>query len=380
MLVLLGGCYSPTIASDVPCAPPGGARCPAHQVCVSRAGVEVCVPEGQAGVDASVDLDAPPLPDGAPADWWDARWTRRRAIDITAGANGVPSGYSIPIVIDHAALVAAGSSRASGDDVRIVRASGALQVDRALDTGASWGQASTKLWFKLTSSLAANATVRYWIYYGNATAGAPPQDPTAVFLQADGFEGATSAWNFDQGVGTSTARAHHGAHAVAIPATTQLNKFAYLDPVDERDVAFDVWWNIDDVTNADMSQSVRGNATSVWFTNLQPSAGAPPTWDISKSVQGTYSEVIPPPQGAATPPADAWFRVTVYAYNQQMAVDVGGARYVPASGFSDIGTTSSGDVGFSVYNGVAPAYFDDITLRRFVLPEPTTTAGAEEHL
>ena len=346
-----------------------------------RGGVEVCTRDGAGDVDASPGDDGA-LPDGAiPAGWWDPAWKHRRAIDVSAGANGAPAGYSVAITLDHAALVATGSSQASGNDVRIVRESGALQVDRALDTGAAWNSASTKLWFSTSAALAANATVRFWVYYGNASASTPPQDPKAVFLFSEDFEGSTAAWSFDNGVGVSTLRAHRGTKAIMTPTTVNANRDATLEPIDESNIAYELWWNIDDLAAADLQQYVRGNATSVWLTNLQPpAAGAPSTWDIAKVVNGTYSEVIPPPQGAAAPPTDQWFRVTMYAYNNQMAVDIGGTRYVPTTGFADIGTTSTGDVGFGAYNSSAQVWYDDATVRRFVLPEPTVMLGAAQSL
>jgi hypothetical protein len=367
------GCYSPSPATGVPCAPLGSpSRCPAAQICVTRGGLDVCEPEGATG-----DIDAASAIDAMPVAWWDPAWSERRAIDVVAGSNGVPAGYSLSVTLDHKALVAAGLSLASGDDIRVVRDE--LQLDRALDTGASWSTSATTIWFKTTSAVAANATVRYWVYYGNPSAAAPPQDPTKVFLYSEGFEGSASAWGMDNGVGVSTARAHHGTHALAAPAIVQENRDAWLEPIDEMNVAWDVWWNIDDLTNADMSQYVRGNGTSVWLTNLQPPAGGgSSTWDIAKVVNGEYSEVIPPPSGATSPPVDTWFRVTVYAYNDRMAVDVGGTRYVPASSFSNIGTMSQGDVGFGAWSSAAQVWFDDATLRRFVLPEPVVTLGAPE--
>lgn len=383
LVVLLGACYAPTVASDVPCAPAGSPqRCPSGQMCILRGGIEVCSKEGGSDIDASIVGDDAPQPDGqVPANWWDQGWKHRRAIDITAGANGAPAGYSISITLDHAALVAAGNSIASGNDVRVIRDSDAVQVDRVLDTGAAWNTATTKIWFKVSSALAANATVRFWVYYGNLGAGTPPQNPMSAFLYAEDFEGSLAAWSFDMGVGPSTARAHRGTRSILSPATTAQNRDATLDPINESNVVWDLWWNIDDLTNADMEQYVRGNGTSVFLTNLQPpSGGGSSTWDIAKVVNGQYSEVIPPPQGATSPPVDTWFRVTMYAYNDQMAIDIAGQRYVPSSGFSNIGPTTTGDVGFGIYNAVAPAYFDDATLRRFVLPEPTVMLGSTQSL
>jgi hypothetical protein len=77
--------------------------------------------------------------------------------------------------------------------------------------------------------------------------------------------------------------------------------------------------------------------------------------------------------------ADTWVRVTFYAYESRMAVDINGVRAVPASGFADTGaSTLPGDVGVSAWNTSANVWWDDVTLRRLVLPEPVVTIGATQ--
>ncbi len=355
-----------------------------------RGGTEVCVLAGAGDVDASV-IDAPPgdgpadastdgPPLDAPPNWWNLAWTHRRPIDVTAGTNGMPAGYSIAITIDHAALVGSGASLASGGDVRIVRDDG-TPVDRVLDTGAAWNTAATRLWFKADTALAANATARYWVYYGNATPGAPPANPSTVFLFSDDFESGLARWSVDTGVTTTTARVHRGTRSLVTPATTASSRGAYTNGINEANVAWDIWWNIDVPANTDANSSVRGESNSVYLSNLQPPAtGQPPTWNIAKYVNSMYSVIIPPPNGATPAVADTWFRVTFYAYADRMAVDINGVRYVPASGFSPVGATTAGSVGVNVYTSTAGVYFDDATLRRFVLPEPVVAIGVQQSL
>jgi len=63
-LAVAAGCFRPTAALDVPCAPEGQQRCPAGQTCVVQGGVEVCT------TDTAGDAPAPdgPRPDGPPGD------------------------------------------------------------------------------------------------------------------------------------------------------------------------------------------------------------------------------------------------------------------------------------------------------------------------
>ena len=390
-LAVLVGCYSPAAPVGLACAPIGSpSRCPAGQVCVVKAGSEVCLPEGSSGdVDAAVDavdgsqmtIDAAvdgPMSDG-PSNWWNPAWKHRRPIDVTVGSNGMPAGYTVAITLDHRALVLAGQSLPSGEDVRIVRDDG-TPIDRVLDSGSAWNAAATKLWFKAnTTAAGANTVLRFWVYYGNLTASGAPASPGNVWLFSEGFEGATSAWSFGTGVAVSTARAHGGTHSIATPVTTQSSRFASVDAVNESNVVWDTWWNIDNISSLDVSAWVRGRSGSVWQTNLQP-VGSAELWNIASTISGNYTEAVPPPNGSPMATADTWIRVTFYAYESRMAVDINGVRAVPQAGFADTGASPlPGDVGIDAWNALANVWWDDMSLRRLVLPEPVIALGAQEN-
>lgn len=122
--------------------------------------------------------------------WWNSNWQYRKQTTVTAGSIAIPVGYSVPIQFDHAALVTAGKSLSSGNDVRLVYWNGSTytELDRILDDTSSWNRATTKVWFKTQASIAASGSdVNYYMYYGNASAGSPPANGMNVFLFHDGF-------------------------------------------------------------------------------------------------------------------------------------------------------------------------------------------------
>ena len=103
------------------------------------------------------------------------------------------TGYSVDVALNHASLVTAGKSLASGNDVRIVYWNGAawVELDRVLDTASSWNNATTTLWFKTQAAIGTNTfDDNYYIYYGNSAAGAPPANADNIFLMFDDFNGA----------------------------------------------------------------------------------------------------------------------------------------------------------------------------------------------
>ena len=114
-----------------------------------------------------------------------ADFAYRRRITVTAGAAGVPAGYSVSIAVDHAALVTAGKSLASGDDVRVRywTGTGWIELDRFRDIPTSWNSPATRVWFRVQAAIpAGGSNNNYYLYYGDLSAGAPPANGDHVFL------------------------------------------------------------------------------------------------------------------------------------------------------------------------------------------------------
>jgi hypothetical protein len=142
-----------------------------------------------------------------PGQWWNTSYAQRIRISVTT-TTSVVNGYSVDVVVNHAALVSAGDSLASGNDVRVVYWNGAswTELDRVLEEGSGWNSATTTLWFKAQSAIGANTVNdNYYLYYGNAAAGTPPADADNVFLMYDDFSGTTldaSKWTTLRGTNT----------------------------------------------------------------------------------------------------------------------------------------------------------------------------------
>jgi type II secretory pathway pseudopilin PulG len=114
-----------------------------------------------------------------------ADFAYRRRITVTAGSAAVPAGYSIPLIFNHAALVTAGKSLASGDDVRVLYWTGTrwIELDRFRDIPSAWNTAATQVWFKLQAPLpASGSNNNYYLHYGDPASGPPPANGDYVFL------------------------------------------------------------------------------------------------------------------------------------------------------------------------------------------------------
>jgi hypothetical protein len=115
---------------------------------------------------------------------WSADYDYREQITVTAGT-AVASGYAVALTFNHAALVTAGKSLASGDDVRVRYLNGTsmVELDRVLDPTSAWNTATTTIWFGLRAAIAAAGTDNhYYLYYGNLNDANPPAYGPNVFL------------------------------------------------------------------------------------------------------------------------------------------------------------------------------------------------------
>ncbi|HEX9892743.1 MAG TPA: DUF2341 domain-containing protein, partial [Gemmatimonadales bacterium] len=141
-----------------------------------------------------------PTPTATPSGpgWWDCNYQFRQQVTVTAGSAAVPIDYSVRVTFNHAALVSGGKSLASGNDIRVVFWNGAswVELDRMLEPGSAWNNASTALWLKTQAAIGASGSDNnYYIYYGNSGAGAPPANGNNVFVFYDGFEtGDLTGW------------------------------------------------------------------------------------------------------------------------------------------------------------------------------------------
>lgn len=114
-----------------------------------------------------------------------ADYAYRRRITVSAPLLGVPAGYAVPVVFDHAALVAAGRSLPSGDDVRILYWTGTawVELDRFRDIPTAWNTTTTRLWFRLQAPIPLlGSDGNYYLHYGDAALPPPPANGDYVFL------------------------------------------------------------------------------------------------------------------------------------------------------------------------------------------------------
>lgn len=147
-------------------------------VCEETAPAEIC--------GDCIDNDCDGEVDEA-ACWYEHRLT------VAGQGTAVPSNHAVSFALDHAALVTAGHSLASGNDLKVYRDTGGgvfVPLHRVLDPESAWNQAATVLWFKTNAALAAtDEDVSYRVYTNGAPlSGLPLDDERQVFHFADFFD------------------------------------------------------------------------------------------------------------------------------------------------------------------------------------------------
>lgn len=160
--------------------------------------------------------------------WWDVNYTYRVEVTFNHLHDEVSTNVTLLHSFDHAALVTATKSLASGNDVRLVyqnetdRSSIAYtELDRIITDP---NTTTANIEFRIPVTLPENAErisaeKKIYLYYGYAGAGSPPTSKDAVYTQYDEFNTDTSAnyenesgyraWTYE--IGSSRIKADYGA-------------------------------------------------------------------------------------------------------------------------------------------------------------------------
>lgn len=193
---------------------------------------------------------------GGPS-WADNDSPYRQRIDVDAAGVDVPTGYTTPVSIDHAALTSSGLSSPSGNDLRLWRFDGTTwtELDRVLDENSSWNSVATTFWFQTQEAIAAAETISYWLYFGDASPAAPLDDPDNVWLLREGFESGLGVFE-DRTEGTAWYRADPWTRRTELTVSAS----AVASPLTDQAVLVRV-------VNAGLAASAQTDGSDLFFTN-----------------------------------------------------------------------------------------------------------------
>ncbi len=313
---------------------------------------------------------------GGPS-WWNTAWQQRYPVVVRTTSSSLPASYSVSFAFDHAALVTASDSLASGNDVRVVRYDGATwtELDRYLDPSSSWNSATTRLWVRLPVTMTTNSTYsRLFVYATNPAAGSPPANASNVFQFYEGFEGGTLAnWTATDGgssFSVATDQAARGSHSVKVQNVSSNQRYR-ANGVAETDVAVSASLRVAGGNNPlDLMLGLRaqsGSQGDEYHINVWDGS-----WTLGKVrlASWTYLAGV-----GGVPTLNAWERIGVQAVGTSLAISVNGTTVATATD-SDVSAAGSVSLQSWALPAGSTAWFDEVIARRLVATEPTVTLGA----
>ena len=342
----------------------------------------------------------------APAgEWWDTAYAYRQNITISTGANSPYNGYagySVQVLLDTGMLIGGGKLQSDCDDLRAVWWSGSAwaELDRDLY---GCGTASTEVWFALQQDIAASsADDNYYFYYGNAVAGAPPADRSAIYLHYNDWStdrlaeyaiGRQDNWHGD---GTYTGFTWDGTNrrvdfdtAASATGGLRLATFGERDVFLEQRLRYTGCYGTDVTQGPTARYSGDGASSDNWYAFVQASSDGcsvePHANPAMQKDNRTDAGLCSPVSNLAAWALDgAWHRQAFALWGTNPAnlkgwLDATARKPAEAADLSCTDATdheNAGDVAWIAAQ--ATGSFTDFLARRYVEPEPTFSLGGEE--
>jgi hypothetical protein len=160
--------------------------------------------------------------------WWDNNYGFRRYLTVTntSGAASLQQRFSARFVLDTATLVGNGQMLPDCADLRMVYDPGLspVEIDRVVE---NCNSSQTTVWFALQRPVVASGQdLAYTLYYGNASASAPPANGMNVFLFFEDWEQGTAHWTnaggLDAGNSGTMGTSAISTNAALSPSHSQL--------------------------------------------------------------------------------------------------------------------------------------------------------------
>jgi len=305
--------------------------------------------------------------------WWDTNYSYRERLMITNNSTSpLVAGHSIKTTVDTAALETGGKVRSDRRDWRIVYWNGSTNVE--LDRHYA-GTAET--WFALQADIQANSSDgNYYAYYGYSGETAdPPSNQINVWHFWDDFsDGDISDW-INYGSGAVVLDAEDGNYVLKKTANNDPNG-GYVTFTTLSD--YELTFLTDRINTSGGSQNRYGiedsdlNGYGLQITTFTDSGQL----GIERRAAGSGTTIASVPITGLG--LNTWYRAlfrrhegdfycAIYSYpvNELLyEVSVSNATYTSFDRF--------------VVHGGYEYWIDDIRVRRYIEPEPSVTAGAEE--
>jgi len=313
--------------------------------------------------------------------WFNQTYAYRQPINVSNNeASTLAAGYTTSVFIDTASLYAAGKINLDCSDVRLtyMNASGAeTELDR--EQVGSCNTPSTEFRFKTQADIPANGwDANYTLYYSNPAAGSPPENLSKVYVFADDFDdGNIDGWS-QYGSGTVQYANVAGNGVILKTANNDPNGGYATFPESLSD--FEVTY-LFDRPNENGGQQTRYGIENSGFsgyglqvTDVNPSG----TFAIEERSGGSSAGQVVS-TGTSYFALNTWYQIRQRKLGTTQNITVSNSTGGELDSLQGTDATVTSGFDRFVIHGGYDFYTDDITVRRLVTNEPTTSTGSEEY-
>jgi hypothetical protein len=329
--------------------------------------------------------------------WWNSSYQYRQFINITNNYNRVlEAGYTINYTMNTQTLINQSKMQADGDDLRIAfwnnNSNTWIELDRII---IDLNTTETSILFRTQRNISANSSdINYYVYYSNNSVTNQPKNKSLVYFYYDSFDNNTlNNYNkspaFDNvslsGEDEDSTLTHDTAtRTIRYTGTQDYGKSIRYDNLQIKDLEIEVQQNLESLpgsaSRAEFELGVRINGDNYYFLNI-PNENA--FWD---GEIGRYNNGVRTVLQTKT--------LNDYAMGQYwnlkfIIYDINSSTVSLRAYINDTEVLAFNDSQINKINqsggfGTGSIEFignwDNLTVKRYVPIQPTTTNGSEEEM
>jgi predicted ribosomally synthesized peptide with SipW-like signal peptide len=321
-----------------------------------------------AGVPSNVDTSSSPgdVKLAVKSGWYNTFWSRRKPITINNTGSSL-TDYQVKVNVTYDS-----DMKPNFDDIRFADADGSTLLPHWRESYTA--STSAIFWVKVPSVPSGSKTI--YMYYGNAAASSA-SDGAATFVFFDDFSGNLSKWNIH--IGTQVAiTSSYGNPAPCLEISGGITSSPYGFAAIGSDATYSTFQN--GIIEADIYPATVALPEIIFRGNYSANTGYKGRWDCRT---GTESPWMKPPYSGWAVFGTAVTRFGIANQWQKAKLVINGSTFGIYSNDSlkstatDTQYSGPGEIGLANHYGTY-ARFDNVRVRKYASPEPTTSVGSEE--